>query len=211
MGWPTKGTGSNYNSHTGFGSFIGAYSQKIIMSVIFCRRCRVCEVAKRKHTPVRKHECVQNWPTDGSSKSMESAAILLMACKSVEQRAFVMHWIVSDDDNVTRAHLRHLDPTNKKDKGKLPKWVYEPTFMADPGHRKKSVAKHFYKLATANVGTSRVTKGMAKRLKKNWGYMVKQNKGKTIEEFIEGAKAPLEHLFGNHTHCKVQWCDALKA
>ena len=28
MGWPTKGSGKSYNSHTGFGSFIGAYSQK---------------------------------------------------------------------------------------------------------------------------------------------------------------------------------------
>ena len=83
--------------------------------------------------------------------------------------------------------------------------------MADPGHHKKSVAKHFYKLATAHVGISRVTKGMAKRLKQNWGYTVKQNKGKTIKEFMESAKAPLKHLFGNHIHCKVHWYDALKA
>ena len=110
-----------------------------------------------------------------------------------------------------RAHLRHPNPNNKNNKGKVPTWVHEPTFMADPGHRKKSVAKYFYKLASAKVGTSRVTKGMAKRLKKNWGYMVKQNKGKTIEEFVESANAPLEHLFGNHKYCKSEWCDALKA
>ena len=28
MGWPTKGTGNNYNSHTGFGSFMGAYTKE---------------------------------------------------------------------------------------------------------------------------------------------------------------------------------------
>ena len=41
--------------------------------------------------------------------------------------------------------------------------------------------------------------------------MVKQNKGKPIEEFIQSAKAPLEHLFNNHTYYKVEWCDRLKS
>ena len=110
-----------------------------------------------------------------------------------------------------RAHLRHPNFTTKKEKGKLPKWVYQSEFMADLGRRKKSVEKYFYKLANASVGTSRVTKGMAKRLKKNWGYMVKQNKGKSIEELIESAKARLEYLFNNHTYCKFEWCNGLKS
>ena len=107
MGWPTKGTGKNYNSHTGFGSFVGANNQKVIMSRILCRRCRICEVAKQKIMPVRKHKCIQNWKTEQSSKSMEAAAILWMAINSVPLMGFVMRWIVSDDDNVMRAHLRH--------------------------------------------------------------------------------------------------------
>ena len=89
-----------------------------------------------------------------------------MACNSVAQYKFFMRWIVSDDDNIMRAHSRHPNSTDKKDKGKLPKWVYQSKFMAYPGHRKKSVAEYFYRLANASVGTSRVTKGMAKRLKK---------------------------------------------
>ena len=67
--------------------------------------------------------------------------------------------------------------------------------MADPGHRIKSVCKHFYKLASATVGMSRVNKLMAKRLKKNWGYMIRQSKMLSIVKFIENAKAPLEHMF----------------
>ena len=54
-----------------------------------------------------------------------------------------MSWIVSDDDNVIRAHLYHLKADNKNDKGKLPECVYEPEFMVDPGHHKKSVAEYF--------------------------------------------------------------------
>ena len=41
--------------------------------------------------------------------------------------------------------------------------------------------------------------------------MINQNKGKSIEEFMDAAKAPLEHLFGNHAHCSDDWCLTLKA
>ena len=141
---------------------------------------------------------------------MEPAAVLDMATNSVKEREFVMHWIVSDDGSVMRAHLRH--PKNdKNDKGKLPLHVLEPTFAADPGHRKKAVAKHFYKLASKNVGTSRVNNSIAKRMKKNWGYMIRQNRGKTIEEFMRADNAPLEHLFGNHIYCDPKWCSCLQA
>ena len=60
MGWPTKGTGSNYNSHTGFGNLLGAYTKKVMLSHIYCRRCRVCETAKQKNKEPKQHDCVQN-------------------------------------------------------------------------------------------------------------------------------------------------------
>ena len=119
--------------------------------------------------PVRKHKCIQNWKTEQYSKIMESAAILWMVINSITLMGFIMRWIVSDDDNVMRAHMRHKKSDHKKDKGKLPIWVPEPTFMADPGHRIKSVCKHFYKLASATVGVSRVNKLMSKRFKENLG------------------------------------------
>ena len=163
MGWPTKGSGKSYNSNTGFRSLCGAYTQKVMMSKIFCRRCRVCENAKQKHTPPNKHDCVQNYPTNGSSKSMEPLAILEIASKSPTQ-GFITHWIVSDDDTVMRAHLKHKKSFNKKDKGKLSLWIKESEFKADPGHRNKTVASKFYRLASAPVAKSRVSSSMAKRL-----------------------------------------------
>ena len=211
MGWPTKGTGRNYNSHTGFGCFLGAYSKRVICSHIFCRRCRICETAKSKCTPVRQHDCIQNWDTNKSSKSMEAACILYIVTSSPSDRGFVTKVIISDDDNVMRAHLRHENNDDPNDKGKLPIWIYEPDFLADPGHRKKAVAKHFYALANQPVSKSRVSKDMAKRLKKNWGYMIIQNRGKTMDEFIKSAKAPLEHMFNDHTFCDPKWCNVLRA
>ena len=98
-----------------------------------------------------------------------------------------------------------------KDKGKLPIWICEPDFMADPGHRKKVVASKFYKLAMAPVAVSRVTSAMAKRLKKNWGYMIRQGKHlEDVDEFILMAKAGVEHMFNNHVYCG-EWCLACKA
>lgn len=47
---------------------------------------------------------------------------------------------------------------------------------------KKSVIKYFYTLASSPVKTSRASEQKTKRLK-NWGYMIKQNKGKSIDFF----------------------------
>ena len=83
---PTKGTITNYNSRTWFGSFFGAYNSKVIMLIIYCRRCRIYESAKRKLTPVHKHNCVQNYQSDHSSTNMEAADILNIAMDSVSTR-----------------------------------------------------------------------------------------------------------------------------
>ena len=42
MGWPTKGTGKNYNSNTGFGFFIGAYSKKVLFHKMIEEIGHVC-------------------------------------------------------------------------------------------------------------------------------------------------------------------------
>lgn len=54
------------------------------------------------------------------------------------------------DDNVMLVNLQYNWP-DKKNKGKLQAWICQPEFMTDPGHHKKSVAKHFYALATKTV------------------------------------------------------------
>ena len=89
MGWPTKGSGHNYNSNAGVGAFIGAYTQKVLMAHIYCKRCKVCENAKLKNTPPNKHDCVQNYDTHLSSKSMEPTAILLMATEAPYKRGLL--------------------------------------------------------------------------------------------------------------------------
>ena len=41
--------------------------------------------------------------------------------------------------------------------------------------------------------------------------MLRQNINTPISEFLEKAKAPLQHLFNDHEHCSDEWCLALKA
>ena len=80
MAWPTKGSGKSYNSHTGFGQCVGVYTKKVVDSQIYCRLCRVCDVAERTGQEKRKHICIKNW--EGSSKSMEPSAILAMVSRA---------------------------------------------------------------------------------------------------------------------------------
>ena len=152
------------------------------------------------------HDCIKNY--GGSSKGMESAACLEIAVNA-PGKGFVLAVIVSDDDTTMRAHLKHPHVGDKK--GKLPLHIYSPEFLADPSHRKKVVAKHFYALASAPVLSSRVTNDLAKRMKKNWGYMLRQNVNSLLADFVKNAKAPLAHVFGNHEHCSNDWCQVLQA
>jgi len=85
----------------------------------------------------------------------------------------VIDWIIVDDDEVMRAHMRHPKPHLPKDKGTPPLRVYKPTFMADLGHQKKTLAKKFYVLADATVGVSQVTSAMVKQYNEIWGYTIR--------------------------------------
>ena len=208
MGWPTKGSGKSYNSHTGFGHQIGCYTSKVLNSIILCRYCKTCERAKQTNIKAREHDCIKNW--DASSKAMEPHGILDLVCNSATDRGYVTDWIVSDDDTSMRAILKHKKTDSDTDKGKLPSHIPEPIFKADPSHRVKVVAKYFYALKNQKVADSIMSGPIAARLKRSWRYMLKQNRFGTIDNFINAAKAPLHHTFNDHRFCG-DWCLALKA
>ena len=133
MAWPSKGSGGAYNSNCSYARALGGYLKKLLLSVILCRVCHICAIWKRKGKHLPKHECCKNY--EGSSKGMESEGILQMAIKAPSQ-GFVMSVIVSDNDSTMQAHLQYAtDASNKK--ARLPPWILEPKFLADPGHRKK--------------------------------------------------------------------------
>ena len=50
----------------------------------------------------------------------------------------------------------------------------------------------------------------ALHFKTNFGYMLKQNRNKTLDDMKKGATAVIEHMWDEHEYCSVDWCRALK-
>ena len=70
----------------------------------------------------------------------------------------------------------------KSSEGKLDEEISDPSFLADPPPRVKVVANHIF--AIVNKSRARrcgYTKGDDLRLKKYWGYMTKNNRGKQLK------------------------------
>ena len=98
------------------------------------------------------------------------------------------------------------DQVIKTLKVKLDVQIPEPSFLADPSHLIKFVAKHiFYIVNYSKAQSYGCTRADALRLKKDWGYMIKKNREK-IEELSAASKVPLEHMFNCHESCCAEWC-----
>ena len=82
---------------------------------------------------------------------MEASAILKMVEDAFYNRFFVIDVIVSDNDSTMRAVLKHPSKgargqVLKSSKGKLDTETPEPSFLSDPSHRVKVVAKHIFSI-----------------------------------------------------------------
>ena len=113
---------------------------------------------------------------------MEASTILNMVEDAFYNCFFIIDVIVSNDDSKIRAVLKHPSKCSwgqvlKSPKVKLRTEIPEPSFLADPSHRVKVVAKHIFSI----VNESRnlrcgCTKVDALWLKSDWGYMIKNNR-----------------------------------
>eukprot|EP00957_Ditylum_brightwellii_P210446 15364984-Ditylum_brightwellii.AAC.2 len=93
-----------------------------------------------------------------------------------------------------------------QDTSMLPLDVPQSKWFADPTHQTKVVTLRFFSLLKQGKGSSSISKATCLHLKKYWRYMLKQNRGKTIEEMLEAAKAPVDHVFDKHDFC-CAWCN----
>ena len=117
---------------------------------------------------------------------MEAFDILKMVEDEFYNRFFIVDAIVSDDDITMRAVLKHLligvwYQFMKISKVKIDEEIPYPLFLAYPSHRTNVVAKHIFSIVnkSRSLGCG-WTKADALRIKKNWGYMLKKNKGKKL-------------------------------
>ena len=82
---------------------------------------------------------------------MEASAILKMVEDAFYNRFFIIDVIVSDDDSTMQAVLKHPSKgarvqVLKSSKGKHHTEIPEPSFLVDPSHRVKVVAKHVFSI-----------------------------------------------------------------
>ena len=115
---------------------------------------------------------------------MEAYAILKMVEDALFNLFFIIYVIVSDDDSTMRYILKHpsigvIGQVLKSSKVKLDEEIPEPSFLVNPSHLMKVVAKHIVsivkKIRAQQCGC---TKADALRLKKYWGYIIKNNREK---------------------------------
>ena len=82
---------------------------------------------------------------------MEASAILKMVEDAFYNRFFIIDVIFSDDDSTMRAVLKNpykgaRGQVLKSSKGKLDTEIPDPSFLADPSHLVKVVAKHIFSI-----------------------------------------------------------------
>ena len=140
---------------------------------------------------------------------MDAAEILKMVEDTLLDICFIIDAIISGDDITMQAVLKHPSigaqgQVLESSKVKLFEEISVISFLAYPFHRVKVVSKHIFSIVN-DVKAQRCgcTKSDALRLKKYWGYMIKKNIIKILEELRQTIKFYIEHMFKNHGECSV--------
>ena len=113
---------------------------------------------------------------------MDASAILKMVEDAFYNRFFIFDVIVSDIDSTIQDVLNHPSKgarcqVPKTSKGKLDEEIPKPSFLADPSHRVKVVAKHIFSIVNeSRAQECGCTKEDTLRINKDWGYMIKKNR-----------------------------------
>jgi hypothetical protein len=230
MAWQQKGSGRQYNSQSGHGTLMGRYSRKVIGLVIKSKLCKQCKAIAKRNDPVPAyHVCWKNH--DGSSGSMEPKECLELVTEAFDKHKVVIARLCCDDDASIRAdcqwsnevYLRNNNtlilpkvPISKgknkgqlqdrPDKGILPGHIPEPLFVCDPNHRRKGLTGELIKVDMSKVDERlTMTRMDSTRIGKNFGYMARTLQHRDESEFVDAAKAVLEHHFDSHEYCG-DWC-----
>jgi predicted small secreted protein len=233
MAWQQRNSGNRYASLSGHALFVGGFTRRPIGFVIKSKLCNFCSAWKKKAVDdaeeVPDHVCYKNH--NGSSGAMEPIACLELTIEMYDVFHCAVTLICADDDSSTRALLKWSNADYMKnnnttiqpmvpitrgpnkgslhprpDRGQLPSHIPEPSFVADPNHRKKVLTGELIALDKAKVSEkATMTRMDSTRLGKNFGYMIRTLKNLDVSEYCKAGAAVLEHHFDNHEHCGP-WC-----
>ena len=131
----------------GHGIAVGALTNKVVMTKVFCKSCIVCRDARTKNVVPKVHDCPMNFE-EGLSKSMEPEAILEIV-KDIYHKSggkVYVSPLTMDDNATSRAYLKHASD-DARNKGKLSPEIPEPVCLSDLNHCLKGVSGNFFQLA----------------------------------------------------------------
>ena len=123
----------------------------------------------------------------GRLKFIEAGVILKMVEDAFHHQYFIIDVIVSNNDRTMQAVLKHPSigarcKVLKSSKGKLDEEIPVPSFLADPYHHVKVVAKNIFPIVnSAKAQRCVFTKSDALELNKYWGYIINSNRNKSLE------------------------------
>jgi hypothetical protein len=161
---------------------MGRLTRKVIAVKIKSKLCKYCGTFKRTYPDVPEedithHRCWRNH--EGTSGSMEAAVFLELVVALFNKHNTIVRRLCCDDDSSVRAdcqwsnedslfnhNTNGLPKVAKKhvinkgalqdrpDKGKLPRSVPEPLFVADLNHRRKGLTGELIKLDSQGWNSS---------------------------------------------------------
>ena len=143
---------------------------------------------------------------------MEPDAILNMVEDVFFHRFFIIYAIVRNDYGTMWAGLKHSSRGARGQvlnsfKGKLDEEIPVPSFLVDYSHSVKVVDKHIFSILKNGKAQQCVcTKAYYFWLKNYWGYMINNNRNKSLDELRHASKVPFKHMFNSHDNCSVEWC-----
>eukprot|EP00957_Ditylum_brightwellii_P015479 1165266-Ditylum_brightwellii.AAC.1 len=147
---------------------------------------KISNLWQSKELPAPAHVCVRSYK--GSSKGMEVTLALELTIQAKHQCGFIVCFIVTDDDTLMRATLKHsyehlsaMVPgfvwpcatpkedgkvgAKLQDTGKLSLDVPQPKWLADTTHQTKVDASRFFSLLKQGKGSSSISKDDCLHLK----------------------------------------------
>ncbi|XP_074109350.1 uncharacterized protein LOC141534112, partial [Cotesia typhae] len=106
MGWSKRGNGKSYDSLNGYGTIIGFLSGKILDYADKIRKCKFCDLGRKKED----HDCRKNFV--GSAKAMEASAGADLVNNStvLKETNLEARVLIGDEDSCTIAAVRRGNP-----------------------------------------------------------------------------------------------------
>ena len=139
---------------------------------------------------------------------MESDGFLELCLQSHKDKTGEVFYetVVTDNDNKLKKYFKHSKYKHRGTKtyGEcLPSFIFKLNWYTNPNpnQRTKCVARIVFDLTKALISETRATKFDALRIKKYNGYIMKQNRTKSLNTM-----APLNHLFDVHSLCSDSCC-----